>query len=119
MTVATCCDNERDTCDRADGHVNRSRSDDHRAELRELEPNTLPAQRRALERVAVRLSSQRPVPDSAFLAELDARIHGLPQRSGTPAASSGRLWTWVCLASGVALLLLAVLLVVIGEPGGH
>jgi predicted RecB family endonuclease len=102
-----------------DRQLTRLGRNDHRAELRELEPNVLPAQRRAIERVAVRLSSQRPAPRPAFLAELDARIQGLPRRDGGPAPSSRRLWTWVCLASGLALLLLAVLLVVLGEPGGY
>jgi hypothetical protein len=98
--------------------VNPSDSGEHTAELRELEPNILPAQRRALERVAVRLSAERPVADPAFRAELDARMHELA--GGAPAASrSWRLWAGVCLASGLALLLLAVVLVVIGEPGGH
>jgi hypothetical protein len=99
--------------------VNPSDSGEHTAELRELEPNILPAQRRALERVAVRLSAERPVADPAFRAELDARIHDLA--GGAPAASrwGWRAWAAVCVVSGLALLLLAVILVVIGEPGGH
>jgi hypothetical protein len=99
--------------------VNPSDTADHTAELRELVPTILPEQRRALERVAARLSAERPVADPAFRAELDARIHTLAPQARGSAASSWRLWTWACLASGFALLALAVVLVVIGEPGGR
>jgi hypothetical protein len=89
------------------------------AERLSLEPNVLPAQRRALDRLATRLSTERPVPDPAFRAELDARIHDLAPSAPGFHASRWRLWTWACLLSGLALLGLAVLLVVLGEPGGH
>ena len=80
----------------------------------------LPEQRRALERVAVRLSAERPVADLAFRAELDTRIHALAHRGrGAVVASSWRLWSWVCLVSGFAMLALAVVLVMVGEPGGR
>jgi hypothetical protein len=89
------------------------------AERLSLEPNVLPAQRRALDRLATRLSAERPVPDADFRADLDARIHDLAPSAASFPASRWRLWTWVCLLSGLALLGLAVLLVVLGEPGGH
>lgn len=99
--------------------MNPSDSADHTAELRELMPNVLAPQRHALERVAVRLSAERPVADHAFRAELDTRIHELAHHARGSVASRWRLWTWVCLASGFALLALAVVLVAIGEPGGR
>jgi hypothetical protein len=79
----------------------------------------MPAQRRALERVATRLTAERPVADPDFRAGLDARIHELAGESRGSAAFGWRLWTVVCLVSGLALLLLAVLLVATGEPGGR
>ena len=99
--------------------MNPSIRRENTAERLSLEPNVLPAQRRALDRVATRLSGERPVPDPEFLAALDARIYDLAGNDRPTSRLSWRLWTWVCLASGLALLGLAVLLVVIGEPGGH
>jgi len=76
----------------------------------ELEPNVLPRQLRALERVAARLVADRPPPTEAFRAQLDARIGemGVRTRGGAP-------WRWrlgaaICLMLGLALLAVAAIL---------
>ena len=99
--------------------MNPSDPEDHTAELREIVPNILPVQRRALARDAARLSAERPVPDPAIRAELDTRIPALAHQARGSVASRWRLWSWVCLASGFVLLALAVVLLAVGVPGGR
>ena len=76
----------------------------------ELDPNIMPRQMRALEEVATRLLNERPAPDPAFRAQLDGRMRelGAGIRGGSP--SYWRLGAAVCLLSGVALLVVAVIL---------
>ena len=94
-------------------------SGQHEREIRRLDPNILPAQLRALELVAARLSDQRPAPDQAFVARLEDRIAELPRDADQPRGyarrSSWRLGTAVCLALGFGLLLVAALLVAGGS----
>jgi hypothetical protein len=94
-------------------------SGQHEREIRRLDPSILPRQLRALERVAERLSDQRPAPDQAFVARLEGRIAELPRETDQPGGyarrSSWRLGTAVCLALGFSLLLVAALLVAGGS----
>jgi hypothetical protein len=71
----------------------------------------MPRQMRALEEVATRLLTERPVPDPTFRAHLDGRVRELGAGiRGRP--SYWRLGAVVCLFSGLALLVLAVILAV-------
>ncbi|MCD6016177.1 MAG: hypothetical protein K0R88_2261 [Solirubrobacterales bacterium] len=94
-------------------------SGQHEKEIRQLEPQILPRQLRALELIAARLSDQRPAPDQAFVARLEDRIAGLPRDTDQPRdyapRSSWLLGTAVCLAIGFGLLLVAALLVAGGS----
>jgi hypothetical protein len=85
----------------------------------ELEPNILPRQLRALERVAARLSDQRPAPSPDFRSRLDARVRELAKHARAPATTSWRLPGALLLGSGLGVLLLVAFLVAIGAPGGR
>jgi hypothetical protein len=76
----------------------------------ELDPNIMPRQMRALEEVATRLLNERPAPHPAFRAQLDGRMRelGAGIRGGMP--SYWRLGAIVCLLSGLALIVVAVIL---------
>ena len=95
----------------------------HEREIRDLEPHMLRRQLRALELTAARLSDERPAPAPAFVARLEGRIGELdasdydrPRPSG---AAQWGLGAAVCLALGLALLVVAALMVAAGAPGGH
>jgi hypothetical protein len=93
----------------------------HEREIRDLEPHMLRRQLRALELTAARLSDERPAPAPAFVARLEGRIGEL-DASGRPRPSGPTRWglgTAACLALGLALLVLAALMVAAGAPGGH
>jgi hypothetical protein len=81
------------------------------AELRrELEPNILPRQLRALDRVAARLIEERPVPADGFRDRLEGRVRELADQTHSPGSPTWRLGAAICLASGLALLLVAAIL---------
>ena len=82
-----------------------------RSELRrELEPHILPRQLQALERVAIRLASERPRPDPGFRAALDARVEELAGGDGHVSAGGApwRLQALVAVVLGVVFLLVAI-----------
>jgi hypothetical protein len=85
----------------------------------DLEPNILPRQRRALERVAARLTAKRPAPSPGFRASLDGRVRELVGHARGPTASGWRLSTALLLGLGFASLVVVAILVAAGEPGGH
>jgi hypothetical protein len=103
--------------------MNRFDKSPHEREIRDLEPHMLRGQVRALERTAARLSDERPDPAPAFVARLEGRIGELDAADyDRPRASGPVRWglgTAVCLALGVALLVVAALMVAAGAPGGH
>lgn len=82
-----------------------------RAELRrELEPDILPRQLRALERVAERLDDARPQPAPGFRAALDERIEALANRDGGPIGTRWLVPALAAVAAGLLLLLIATAL---------
>ena len=90
----------------------------HEREIRDLEPHMLRRQLRALELTAARLSDERPAPAPAFVArigELDASDYDRPRPSG---AVRWGLGTAVCLGLGLALLVVAALMVAAGASAG-
>ena len=82
----------------------------------ELAPNIMPRQMRALEQVATRLLDERPSPDPAFRTQLDGRVRELAAGIHGPKPWHWRLGAAVCLVSGLALLVVAVILT--GQLGG-
>lgn len=75
---------------------------------RELEPNILPRQLRALEVVAARLERARPAPEPRFRAALGEELEALAAGSGR---SRGRPARWLAPALGavaLGVLLLAI-----------
>ena len=77
----------------------------------ELEPDILPRQLRALEALAGRLRDERPTPDPALRAELDALAGELSEQVSEEASAGP--WRWraaACLAGGLALFGLAAVL---------
>ena len=94
----------------------------HEREIRDLEPHMLRRQLRALELTAARLSDERPAPAPAFVARLEGRIGELDASDYDRPRPQPRWWglgTAVCLALGLALLVVAALMVAAGAPGGH
>ncbi|MGH2950655.1 MAG: hypothetical protein ACRDKX_01250 [Solirubrobacterales bacterium] len=91
--------------------MNRLDSRKHAAELRgELEPNILPRQLRALERVAARLIDERPAPPPRFRDRLEGRVRELATQTHSPGPPTWRLGAAICLGSGFALLFVAAIL---------
>ncbi len=85
------------------------------AELgRELEPDILPKQLRALARVAARLRDQRPAPTPELRFRLEDAFGGRGSIPDDPQSPGWRLRAALCLASGLSLLLAAALWVVAG-----
>jgi hypothetical protein len=93
---------------------------EHTRELRELEPRILARQLRALERVAARLDDRRPVPEEAFVAELEDRIGRLEDGEERANGAGSSAWRWrlgsvAFLVLGLALLGVALLMVAGGR----
>ena len=94
----------------------------HEREIRDLEPHMLRRQLRALELTAARqrraagpgTGLRRPA--RGRIGELDASDYDRPRPSGPVRWG---LRTAVCLALGLALLVVAALMVAAGAPGGH
>jgi hypothetical protein len=82
----------------------------------ELDPNIMPRQMRALEEVATRFLDERPSPDQAFRTQLDGRVRELAAGIHGLKPWHWRLGAVICLVSGVALLVVAVILA--GQLGG-
>jgi hypothetical protein len=103
--------------------MNQLEKSPHEREIRRLEPRMLPRHRRALEGVAARLTDERPAPAPAFLARLEDRVGELDEADYDRPRASGpthwRLGTAVFVALGLALLVVAALMVAAGAPGGH
>jgi hypothetical protein len=76
----------------------------------ELGPGILPRQLRVLERLAARLDDERPAPSPAFLAHLGESIDRLDEGSGVGSLPRRQLRAWICLGSGVGVLLLTAFL---------
>lgn len=71
----------------------------------ELEPDILPRQLVALERIAARLEAERPAPSQGLRERLETEPSG---PAGAPALSLA--WAWACLALGLVVLLATALL---------